>query len=76
MKDPGINFKTFKKAFETNDVSLIESSYKNIWGFRETLRREKNLILKRGDVVKKLNTAYNKRKVEKELTEPFDFVNL
>lgn len=76
LRDTNLTLKDFKKAFENNDVSIIQSSYKNIWGFRESLRREKSLYLKRGLVTKGLKTSYNKRKVEKELTEPFDFASL
>jgi hypothetical protein len=72
-----ISISHFRRALETSDMSGINLKYFSILGFRECIKREKTLKIRRVEVSKQLNSLYNKRIVLKNnLTKPVDLVSL
>lgn len=65
MKNLNLKFSDFKKALDSHSLNNIKSEYKNIMGFRETIRRNKNLKIARQTVKKQLNCFYDKRVLAK-----------
>lgn len=76
MKNIEIGLKEFIIALKSGEMSNIHTKYYNIMGFRECLRRDKSLKINRKEVFKKLNSIYDKRIIEKDLTIPFSYENI
>lgn len=76
MKDLKISTADFIKALKSKDMSLINSKYFNIMGFRDCIKRDKSLKIKRKEVYKELNSLYDKRIIENNLTRPYLFENI
>lgn len=66
-------FEVFKQALDKNDMSLINSIYYNIAGFRETLKKERNVKVKRVKIFKQLSSLYSKRQIIGQNTRPFSY---
>lgn len=73
MKEIKLGILDFIKALKTGQMSLINSRYYNICGFRECLTRDKSLRINRREVFKKLNSFYDKRRIENNETFPLTF---
>lgn len=76
MKDVKIGLKEFIIAFKSGEMSNIHTKYFNIMGFRECIRRDKSLKINRKEVYKKLNSIYDKRIIENDLTRPYSYENI
>lgn len=64
MPDISISFNDFKKALFENNLSIINTKYYNLTGFREELRKNNSLKMTRQVYTKELRNEYNKRKIE------------
>lgn len=73
MKGLTIGTAEFIKALKMQNMSVINSRYYNLMGFRECIRRDNSLKLQRKETFKQLNSIYDKRIIEKDLTFPFNY---
>lgn len=76
MKNIELNVSDFIKALKSGEMSEINAKYYNIMGFRECIRRDKSLKINRKPVFKKLNSIYDKRTIENDLTHAFSYENI
>ena len=76
MKELKLDVLDFIKALKTGEMSGINSRYYNICGFRECIARDRSLRINRKEVFKKLNSFYDKRRVEGIETFPLNFKDI
>ncbi len=76
MKDIKVGIPEFIRALKDGNMSLINTKYYNITGFRECIKRDKSLKINRKEVYKQLNSLYNKRIIEGVNTKPYSFNEL
>lgn len=76
MKELKLGLSDFIISIKEKRVNNIKSEYKNILGFRETLRRTKSLKIVRKSIYKQLNSFYDKREVLGIETKPLSIAKI